>query len=141
MLSACDVHPQRGQANRGSNSSGFLAHTRSASSFTHSISGGSLIGLSASICTGPESHIVVQEAYNPVMPKELTIIFERDAEWWIATIPEVPGAFSQGRSKEEARENVLDALNELMIARRELALRERGTDSEHEPLPLSTTAR
>ena len=56
------------------------------------------------------------------MPKELTIIFERGQDgWWIATIPEVPGAFSQGRTKEEARANVLDALNELMVARREMA--------------------
>lgn len=47
------------------------------------------------------------------MPTELTIIFERDdAGWWIATIPEVPGAFSQGATKDEARENVLDALTE-----------------------------
>jgi predicted RNase H-like HicB family nuclease len=53
------------------------------------------------------------------MPDELTIIYERGEQgWWIATIPEVPGAFSQGRTKEEARANVLDALTELMAARR-----------------------
>ncbi len=58
-----------------------------------------------------------------MMPNELTIIFEAGADgWWIATIPEVPGAFSQGRTKEEARANVLDALSELMAARRGLAL-------------------
>lgn len=72
------------------------------------------------------------------MPKEFTIIFETgDDGWWIATIPEVPGASSQGRTKEEARENVLDALSELMAARRELALRERDTSSEVESIPLS----
>ena len=54
------------------------------------------------------------------MPNELTIIFElgRDG-WWIATIPDVPGAFSQGKTKEEARANVLDAMAELMAARGE----------------------
>ncbi len=57
------------------------------------------------------------------MPTELTVIFERgDDGWWIATIPEVPGAFSQGHTKEEARENVIAALTELMAARRKLAL-------------------
>ena len=72
------------------------------------------------------------------MPNELTIIFERsDQGWWIATIPEVPGAFSQGRTKEEARENVIDALAELMTARRELALRERAATSEVESVPLA----
>ena len=75
------------------------------------------------------------------MPKEFTIIFERGASGgWVATIPEVPGAFSQGKTREEARENVLDALHELMVARRELAIRERPPDSELESLPMSATA-
>lgn len=61
-----------------------------------------------------------------VMASELTIIYEKGGDGgWIATVPEVPGAFSQGATREEARENVLDALDELMAARRELALRER----------------
>ena len=56
------------------------------------------------------------------MPQELTIIFERGDDWWIAIIPVVPGAFSQGRTKDEARRNVLDALSELTAGRDELAL-------------------
>jgi predicted RNase H-like HicB family nuclease len=73
-----------------------------------------------------------------VMPKEFTIIFEKgDSGWWIATIPEVPGAFSQGRTKAEARDNVIDALTELMAARREMALRQRGESSEVESVPLT----
>jgi predicted RNase H-like HicB family nuclease len=72
---------------------------------------------------------------------QLTIIFERgESGWWVATIPEVPGAFSQGRTREEARENVLDALTELMAARRELALRERSPGAELENLPIGATA-
>ena len=56
------------------------------------------------------------------MTQEMTIIYERGADGgWIATIPEIPGAFSQGSTKAEARENVLDALSELMAARRDLA--------------------
>ena len=74
------------------------------------------------------------------MPQELTIIFERGASgWWIATIPEVPGAFSQGKTRSEARENVLDALNELMTARRELAIRDRFPNAELESLPIGAT--
>jgi len=71
------------------------------------------------------------------MPKELTIIFELGQDgWWIATIPEVPGAFSQGKTKEEARANVLDAVSELMAARRELALSRRSPESEVETVPI-----
>lgn len=73
------------------------------------------------------------------MPKELTIIFERGEQgWWIASIPEVPGAFSQGQTKEEARANVIDALAELMAARRESALRDRTASSEVESVPLAS---
>lgn len=76
------------------------------------------------------------------MPTELTIIYERGTSgWWVATIPEVPGAFSQGRTREEARANVLDALAELMAARRELALQEQGPNADAESLPLAPTGR
>jgi len=41
----------------------------------------------------------------------VTIVFEEGEDGWIvASIPEVPGAHSQGRSREEARSNVIDAL-------------------------------
>lgn len=61
---------------------------------------------------------------------DLTILFEDGEEGWIvASIPAVPGALSQGRSREEARENVLDALA-LMLSP------EPGEEREREPLHL-----
>lgn len=62
----------------------------------------------------------------------LTIVFERDEEGWIvASIPEVPGAHSQGRTREEARENVIDALRGILELRfGEHALSEPAMDSE-----------
>lgn len=48
----------------------------------------------------------------------LTIAFEEgDDGWIIASIPEVPGAHSQGRTRDEARENVIDALREVLALR------------------------
>lgn len=71
------------------------------------------------------------------MTCELTIIFEQtDDGWWMATIPEVPGSFSQGATKDEARTNVLDALQELMAARRESALRAASRRVQTERLTL-----
>lgn len=52
------------------------------------------------------------------MPEQLdlTIVYEPGEEgWMIASIPEVPGVFSQGRTQAEARTNVIDALR-LMLA-------------------------
>ena len=47
----------------------------------------------------------------------LTITYDEPDEdgWIVARVVEVPGAISQGRSREDARENVLDALR-LMLA-------------------------
>ncbi len=48
----------------------------------------------------------------------LTIVFEPEEDGWIvASIPEVPGAHSQGKTREEARENVIDALHEILALR------------------------
>lgn len=42
---------------------------------------------------------------------DLTIVYEDgDDGWIVVSIPAVPGVLSQGRTREEARENVLDAL-------------------------------
>ena len=47
----------------------------------------------------------------------LTITYDEPDEdsWIVARVVQVPGAISQGRTRQEARENVLDALR-LMLA-------------------------
>lgn len=73
-------------------------------------------------------------------PLRLTIVFE-DAEdgWIVASIPEVPGALSQGHTRQEARENVIDALRGILELRfGEHALSEPASDSE--PLELTIAA-
>lgn len=54
---------------------------------------------------------------------DFTISFDRPDEdgWIVARVLEVPGALSQGRTREEARENVLDALSTVLIPDEELA--------------------
>ena len=49
---------------------------------------------------------------------QLTIQFEDAGDGWImAQIPEVPGAISQGRTRAEARDNVIDALRGILELR------------------------
>jgi predicted RNase H-like HicB family nuclease len=62
----------------------------------------------------------------------LTIVFEHDESGWvIASVPEVPGAHSQGRTRDEARTNVIDALHGILELRfGEHALAEPASDSE-----------
>ncbi len=48
----------------------------------------------------------------------LTIVYEDAGDGWVlARIPQVRGAISQGETREQARENVIDALRELLAAR------------------------
>jgi len=48
----------------------------------------------------------------------VTIVYEDGEDGWIvASIPEVPGASSQGRTREEARANVIEALRGILELR------------------------
>jgi predicted RNase H-like HicB family nuclease len=65
---------------------------------------------------------------------DLTIVYESGEEGWIlASIPEVAGVISQGRTREEARANVIDALR-LM-----LSPEPRGADDQREREALHLT--
>ncbi len=67
----------------------------------------------------------------------LTIVYEPDEDGWImVSIPEVPGVLSQGRTREEARENVIDALALMLSPEPSDALDER----EREALQLKIAA-
>ena len=54
------------------------------------------------------------------MIQQFHAVYERDGDWWVATAVEIPGAFSQGKTIEEVRENLIDAMRELLIARHEI---------------------
>ena len=66
----------------------------------------------------------------------VTIVYEQGEDGWIvASIPEVPGAHSQGRTREEARASVIDALRGIL----ELRFGEHAgvaTAADSEPLEL-----
>ncbi len=66
----------------------------------------------------------------------LTITYDEPDEdrWIVARVLQVPGAMSQGRTGDEARENVIDALR-LMLAPDEAA----ADGDRSEPLELMLT--
>ncbi len=66
----------------------------------------------------------------------LTIVFEPGEDGgWVASIPEVPGVVSQGHTKDQARDNVIDALREMMAYRHDRAVS--AGRVEYEALSLS----
>ena len=70
------------------------------------------------------------------MRNEFTAIIERDEEWFVAHCPEVPGANGQGRTKDEARASLADAIRLILDDRREDALRGLPPDAERETVTV-----
>ncbi len=69
--------------------------------------------------------MVEREAIN------LTIHYEDAGDGWVlATIPEVPGAISQGRTRAEARANVIDALQTVLTPDDQFAASSNSADDE-----------
>jgi predicted RNase H-like HicB family nuclease len=57
------------------------------------------------------------------MRNEFTAVIERDGDWYIGYSPEVPGANGQGRTVEECRASLADAIALILEDRREDGLR------------------
>lgn len=72
------------------------------------------------------------------MPLELTAVFERVPEGYIAFVEEIPGVNTQGSTLEEARANLREAVAMVLEANRDLAEKELdGRDVIREPLRLA----
>jgi len=57
--------------------------------------------------------------------------FIKDGKWWVAWTDDVPGALTQGKTIDEAKENLIDAIHEMQkpvdissLPKREVVLEE-----------------
>ncbi len=74
-----------------------------------------------------------------MLENRFTAVFERDGDWWIAYIEEIPGVNTQGKTLEEARHNLKEAVSLVLEANRELAERElKGKEAIREELQIAT---
>jgi predicted RNase H-like HicB family nuclease len=64
------------------------------------------------------------------MERKFTAIIEKLGKWYVATVKEMPGVNTQGRTLAEARRNLKEALELVIEANRELVCRDLGI-----PLP------
>jgi predicted RNase H-like HicB family nuclease len=62
----------------------------------------------------------------------LTAAFKKVDNQWAAWLEEIPGVNTQGKSLEEARENLKDALQMVLQANRELAEQEHQATKREE---------
>ena len=74
------------------------------------------------------------------MRNEFTAVYERDDEWIVAYCAEVPGANGQGRTKDEARESLADAIALIFEDRRADGLRGVPPDAERETITVELPA-
>lgn len=72
------------------------------------------------------------------MHNEFTAIIEKDDDWYIAYCPEVPGANGQGRTIQECKKSLADAVNLILEDRRQDALRGIPDDALQKVLTFSS---
>jgi predicted RNase H-like HicB family nuclease len=58
------------------------------------------------------------------MENTFTGVFEKVEDWYIGYVEELPGAKAQGKTLEEARANLREAIKLILMSNRELAERE-----------------
>lgn len=71
------------------------------------------------------------------MHNEFTALIERDGDWFIAYCPEIPGANGQGKTVEEAKESLAEAISLILEDRREDGLRDAPPDARRETATIS----
>jgi predicted RNase H-like HicB family nuclease len=71
------------------------------------------------------------------MHNEFTAIIEKDGEWYISYCPEVPGANGQGKTVEESKRSLAEAISLILDDRRQDALRGLPEDAVREVVSVS----
>jgi predicted RNase H-like HicB family nuclease len=71
------------------------------------------------------------------MAHQFTAIFERDGDWYVSYCPEIPGANGQGRTKDEARQSLAEAITLILHDRLEDGLRGVPPDAERDTVTVA----
>ena len=66
------------------------------------------------------------------MERQFTAIIEKRGKSYVATVEEIPGVNTQGRTLAEARRNLKEAIRLVVEAARELGARERSRETKRE---------
>ena len=75
------------------------------------------------------------------MRHDYTVVYQTIEDgWYMATVPELPGAVTQGATLEEARANIKDAVELLLQSYREDAIRQASAGAIVETLAVDLAA-
>lgn len=70
------------------------------------------------------------------MKHEFTAVIEQDEDWFMAWCPEIPGANGQGRTREECKQSLSEAIALILQDRLEDGLRGVPDDAEHDVVTI-----
>jgi predicted RNase H-like HicB family nuclease len=70
------------------------------------------------------------------MKHEFTAVIEKDEDWFIAWCPEIPGANGQGRTREECKQSLTEAIALILQDRLEDGLRGVPEDAERDTVTI-----
>lgn len=74
------------------------------------------------------------------MESVFTAVFQKVDDWYIGYVEELPGANTQGKTLEETRKNLQEAVKLILISNRELAEKElAGKDVIREEIRVATS--
>jgi len=71
------------------------------------------------------------------MAKQFTAIYKRHGKWYLGWIEEIPGVNTQGKTLEETKENLKEALLLILEVNRVLSRKEISGKVIREPLIIS----
>jgi predicted RNase H-like HicB family nuclease len=85
-------------------------------------------------CHGGYGTITRQEVLR--MRNEFTAVVEKDGEWYVAYCLDAPGANGQGKTVEECKRNLSEAVALILEDRREDGLRGVPADAQYEAITV-----
>ena len=81
--------------------------------------------------------MAVAKAHEPTAQLTVTAVYEPgDDGWIVAWVEEIPGVVTQGRTMEEAREMLADALCMVVECHREQRRQDAGPSAIREPITV-----
>lgn len=70
------------------------------------------------------------------MKAEFTAIIQRDGDWWLGWVEEIPGANAQEKTRDKLMESLREAANDILDLRRAEARNQAINDYEEIPLAI-----
>ena len=71
------------------------------------------------------------------MVGQFTAVYIKEGRWYVATVEEIPGVNTQGRTLAEAKQNLKEALLLVLEANREIAHRTHSRRAIEEPISIA----